>query len=286
MKKKILLPTDFSSYAWNAISYAIELYKDEPCEFYILNTFRQNGYVLESMMVPEPGEALYEASKKASEEGLEKIKNQIIATKGANPNHEFKYISKLNFLLESIKFIVEQHDISMIIMGTKGITDSSKIVYGSNTVDVMEKIRICPVLAIPKEAKVEFPKEIVFPTDFKTPIKSAEISKLIDIAKKSKAEIRVLRVVDNENNILDNSQQYNRLLLRENLSSVKHEFHTIVSSDRITGINCYVESRESDMIAFVNKKHFFFGSILSRPLVKNLGYYSKVPVLALHNFKN
>ena len=29
MKKKILLPTDFSKNAYNAINYAIELYKEE-----------------------------------------------------------------------------------------------------------------------------------------------------------------------------------------------------------------------------------------------------------------
>jgi len=46
MKRKILLPTDFSKNAWNAMTYAIELYKDEVCEFYILNTFNATGYAL------------------------------------------------------------------------------------------------------------------------------------------------------------------------------------------------------------------------------------------------
>ena len=39
MKRRILLPTDFSKNAWRAITYAQELYKNESCNFYILNVF-------------------------------------------------------------------------------------------------------------------------------------------------------------------------------------------------------------------------------------------------------
>ncbi len=37
--KKILLPTDFSENALNAIDYALQLFKDEKCAFFILNTY-------------------------------------------------------------------------------------------------------------------------------------------------------------------------------------------------------------------------------------------------------
>ena len=37
--KKILLPTDFSENALNAIDYALQLFKDETCAFFILNTY-------------------------------------------------------------------------------------------------------------------------------------------------------------------------------------------------------------------------------------------------------
>jgi len=35
--KKILLPTDFSKNAINAIDYALQLFKDETCVCFILN---------------------------------------------------------------------------------------------------------------------------------------------------------------------------------------------------------------------------------------------------------
>ena len=49
MKKKILIPTDFSKNAWGAISYAIDLFKNEACEFYILNAYDIDALTIEEL---------------------------------------------------------------------------------------------------------------------------------------------------------------------------------------------------------------------------------------------
>ena len=282
MKRKILLPTDFSKNAWNAMTYAIELYKDEVCEFYILNTFNATGYALESMMVPEPGERFYEEAKKQSEIGLAKMLKGL-SFRNENPKHQFFTVSQFNSLLEGIKDMIAKKDIELVVMGTKGDTDAASIVYGSNTILIMEKIRNCPVMAIPKEADFKKPKEIVFPTDYKTPFKRRELQHLMDIAKISGAVIRVLHIVDATG--LDEDQQNNKRLLEENFENLEYTFHTLHNVDVQGGLSAFVESRDSDMITFINRKHSFFGSIFSKPMVKNLGYHSKVPVLALHDIK-
>ncbi len=40
------------------------------------------------------------------------------------------------------------------------------------------------------------------------------------------------------------------------------------------------------MIAFINKKHNFFGSIFSNPMVKELGNNPNISVLTLHDLRN
>ncbi|WP_405208048.1 universal stress protein [Aquimarina sp. LLG6339-5] len=283
MKKKILLPTDFSKNAWNAISYAIELYKNEECDFYILNVFNATGYALESMMIPEPGEKIYEEAKEKSEKGLEKILKRL-SFRDDSANHKFIMISQFNSLLDGIKTIIEKQDIEMIIMGTKGATNASDIIYGSNTVLVMEKIRTCPVMAIPEDVIYTEPKEIVFPTDYKTQVKRRELQYLIEIAKISNAAICFLHISKEDS--LDEEQLNNQNLLKEYFEHIPHTFHTLHNVSIKGGLSAFVESRNSDLITFINRKHSFFGSIFSKPMVKDLGYHSKVPVLALHDIKN
>ena len=92
--------------------------------------------------------------------------------------------------------------------------------------------------------------------------------------------IRVLYISKNAE--LSDEQMNNQKLLRDILGNLNHSFHTLSKKDVSDGLTGFVESRDSDMIAFINRKHFFFSSIFSKPLVKEIGYDTTVPILALH----
>lgn len=284
MKKKILLATDFSKNSWNAIVYALELYKDTDCDFYVLNAFTATGYLTDSLMVPEPGQDAYEEAKAESEDKLTEVSRMITFREENNSKHNFINISTFDNLREAIDKVVEEKDIELVVMGTKGQTNTSNFLFGSNAVDVMEKIRNCPVLVIPEEADSVYPKEIVFPTSYKTHIKKHELNHLVEIAKISKAAIKVLHIAKEDE--LDEQQINNQKLLQEYFEGIEYSFHSLSHMEIASAINCFVESRESDMIAFINKKHTFFSSVFSQPLVKNITYHTKVPVLVMHDLRN
>jgi len=279
MRRKILLPTDFSKNSKNALQYAIELYKNEECDFYILNVFYVIGFATDNMLVPEVGEIAYKSSKETSEEGLLKTLNYF--QKKNLSRHKFFSISKFNSLLNSIDEVVEEYNIDMIIMGTQGVTNAKGIIFGSNTVMVMEKERNCPVLAIPSEVNFSKPKEIVFPTSYEKPYNKEEINYLIEIANMNKAAIRILHV--NGDEPFTETQENNKKQLIVYFEGLEYSFHTIYNVELQIALDCFVQSRDSDMVAFINKKHGFIDTIFTRHLVQELGYKSRVPVLTLHN---
>ncbi|MCM4171899.1 universal stress protein [Arenibacter sp. TNZ] len=278
MKRRILCPTDFSKNAQNAINYAIELFKNETCVFYILNTYKVEAYTMEFAITKD-----LEDSEKKSIGGLNIILEWLSVDKNS-VNHKFRVVSECGNLLDSIKTIVDKQDIDMVVMGTKGATDSRMEIYGSQTVLAMEEIRNCPVLAIPAKTIYKEIKEIVFPTNFRTTYKRREFQYLVDIAKISNSSITVLNVHNKEES-LDADQITNKNLLKDYFEELDHSFHTLNNKDVQTAINSFIEIRGSDMVAFINRKHSFFGMILSRPMVKNLNYHTSIPVLALHDFR-
>ena len=280
MDKRILLPTDFSKNALNAIRYALELYRDQNCDFYFLNAYQVNGYSIDTFMVPEPGERAFETAKLESHKGFEKLMD-ILELHNHNPKHVYHTISTFNSLLQAIKNTIAKHDIDMVVMGTKGMTGADSVIFGTNTVDAMEKVTECPVLAIPENVSFTSPKEIVFPTDYKTNFKRKELNYLMEIALYHEAAIRILHIEKEAS--LSRDQKNNKELLESILDGTDHSYHTLSDLKVQSGISAFIESRESDMIAFVNRKHNFFGSMLSRPLVKEMGYHSKIPVLTLHD---
>lgn len=279
MDKRILIPTDFSKNALHAVRYALDLYGKLNCEFYFLNVFHGDSYSTGSLFIPEPGSALYETRKKESEDNFVKLLD-ILELHHDNPKHSYHTISTFNMLSEALKQTIAAKDIQLLVMGTRGATANREIIFGGNTVNAMEKIRECPVLAIPPDTRFSTPKEIVFPTDYKTAFKRKELSYLIEIAMMHSSAIRVLYVTKKSD--LTEAQQNNKGLLGAILETVEHSFHTLSYKDVSDGITAFVESRDSDMIAFINSKHFFFGSVFAKPLVKEIGYDATVPILALH----
>lgn len=280
MDMRILLPTDFSKNALNAIRYALDLYKDQDCDFYFLNAFTVNGYSIENMMIPEPGERSYEASKKASKDKFVKLMDDL-KLHGENPKHNYHTIPTYNSLLFAVKETIAKKDIDIVVMGTKGDTGADTVVFGTNAVEIMENVTEAPVLAVPENVRFEVPKEIVFPTNYKTAFKRKELNYLLEIAKHHKASIRILHIAKAAK--LSREQQSNKELLESILENYDHSFHKLIDLKVQWGITAFIESRESNMIAFVNKKHNFFENLFSKPLVKKMGYHSKIPVLTLND---
>jgi nucleotide-binding universal stress UspA family protein len=279
MDKRILIPTDFSRNALNAIHYALHLYEKKKCEFYFLNVFRTEYYTTGTLIVPEPGSEAYETAKSVSEEGFAKLLEDLYLHHD-NPMHTYHTISSNNLLSEAIRQTIKKNDIELMVMGTQGTTRTKGIIFGSNTVMAMENIRECPVLAVPENFRFSTPTEIVFPTNFKAAFKRKELNYLIEIAQMHNAGIQVLYV--NKEPGLNKVQESNKQLLDEILEDVDHSFEILSDPNIPKAIASFVKSRDSDMIAFINRKHFFFESIFSRPLVKEIGYNATTPILALH----
>ena len=85
---------------------------------------------------------------------------------------------------------------------------------------------------------------------------------------------------------LSKEQKENKQLLEEILEETNHKSKFLSHNLVETAINIFIESRDSDMVAFINKKHTFFGSILTNPLVKSLSFHTKVPILVMHDLRN
>ena len=278
MKRRILCPTDFSKNAQNAIEYAVKLFKNETCVFYILNTYNAEPYTMELAIARD-----LEEFRKKSIGGLRAILEWLSHDDNSR-NHEFHVVSECGNLLDIIKTMVDKQDIEMVVMGTQGATNSRIEIFGSQTVLAIEEIRNCPVLAIPSKTIYKEIKEIVFPTDYRTTFKRREFQYLVDIAKMSNSSIVVLNVV-NKNESLDEDQVNNKNLLKDYFEDLDYSFHTLKNNDVQAAINSFIESRGSDMVSFINRRHSFFGMILSRPMVKNLNYHTGIPVLALHEIR-
>lgn len=276
--KNILLPTDFSENAWNAILYTLHLYKNESCKFILLNSYQINGYHKNSKLIPIPGNEALEKAKKNSEQGLQRLID-VIKKGYPNRKHHFLAVSHNYPLLESIEHEIEQNDIEVIIIGTKGSTGDYEVIYGSNTIKIMDEVESCPILAVPSNVPFFEINEIVLASSLKITHYEKDFQYLKKLALQTHARICVLHIEEEAG--LSISQKQNKHLLESYLEGIQLSFHSLAHVSVPIGIYCFIESRGSDMITFLNKKHSYFEKLLFNPLYKDLGNYSVIPVLVL-----
>ncbi len=275
----ILVPTDFSDNAWNALKYGIQLYKNVACTFYLLHINPIPPYSGAESSVRFSSKLGEGDMLEQSKIGLEHLLAKVEKT-DPNTKHNFTTISSHNFFVESIKRQVAKRKIDLIIMGTKGASGLKEVAMGSNTGDVLTKVK-CPLLAVPENTVFKPPREIAFPTDYYINYDLKVLNTLIDMVNLHQSDLRVLHI-SKKGAGLTEEQKENKEFLNDYLQDVKHSFHSLTGIDLETSVQCFTESRDIDMIAMVAKNLNFFQRILFRPKVEKISYHTDIPFLVLH----
>ena len=278
--KKILLPTDFSANAYNAICYGVQLFAGEACKFFLLNTYTPVLYDNEYLVYSAAQPTLTEIYRNKSQEGLERVLRKIKRT-FKNEKHEFELISSFNLLSDEIKEIVSEKEIDLVVMGTKGATGAEEILFGTHTVHAIKKTR-CPLLAIPAHFEYRPPKEILFPTDYEAEIPG--ILKIMrEIVDTHNSAVNVLHVYSHVN--LTESQAGRKKALVRTFKANELNFYSITDKSVTRAIYDFTEENGVDMLVMVNNKHSFFENLLFRPVINEMGFNVKVPFLVIPSKK-
>lgn len=277
--KRILLPTDFSSTAWNAITYALALFEKEPCTFYVLHTYTPAFYRIDYMLGGPPFSAIPDAEVNRSAEGLEKTVADMQQI-SKNPKHRFEIASAFNILSHEINELTEEKEIDLVVMGTKGATGAREVFIGSNTVYALRKATV-PVLVIPKGVEYSPIKNILFPTDYLSRYKESEIRKILDLAHMEDHSITVLHVM--EGSELSEEQLMNKAHLAKILKNTSHRFVELKYKLMPFAVMEYLENESFDLLAMMYKKHPLLERIFERQNVDHMGYHVNIPFLAVRD---
>ena len=276
---RILIPTDFSKNSWNAISYGLEMFKKTKCTIFLLHINPLPPYSGAGSSVRGSTEMLRETMLKDSQNQLNNLLEKI-DKKGKNELHTFVTIALYDFFVDSIKREVEDKKIDLIIMGTKGASGLKKAAMGSNTGDVITKVH-CPLLAVPERAQYKIPKEIAFPTDYFINYDIRVLDTLLTMINMNDSTLRIVHITK-KGEELNSEQLQNKEFIHDYLRGIDHSFHTITGTKLETAVQCFVESRDIDIVAMVAKNLNFFQRILFRPAVEEISYHTDIPFLVLH----
>lgn len=278
--KKILLPTDFSDSAWNAIVYALQLLKNETCTFYVLNSFDYVPAIPSSGVISQSqNNAIYQAQKENSENDLAKALKKI-KEEFKNTKHSFETISTYTTFTNAVENCIKKFEIDLIIMGTTGTNAVKEMTVGSSTASLVGTIA-CPILAIPKAIVYQSIKEIGIACDYETLYTKELLKPVLELADQEKSKFAVVHILNDKDDL--NEEQY---LIQQNLKKVlpvtKTDFYTLTDIKVPLGIRAFAESRKLDLFCIIAKKRNFLQSLFGKSHSKSISKHAEIPLLVLN----
>lgn len=278
--KTILLPTDFSNNSLNAINFAMKMFENIDCKFYILNVQKASSFVSDDLMTAAPSMNLYQAIIDTAKKSLGNL-IESINSKYKNSRHEFIPIVDYDNFIDSINQICELKEIDLIIMGTKGASGIGKVIFGSNTVRVMQRSNTA-VLAIPNNYKYKDFKRVVFLSNYLTEYKAEDLSALFEIIQLHNSNVDILHVSQEKE--LTKEQSQNIRLVGNLFKELSNKFVYLKGKDVFKEVNDFNKLNEINLLAMIGKKHSFFERLLVTHKIENFGFNVNIPFLVLHNY--
>ena len=153
--KKILVPTDFSEAAKNALNYAIELAKKSGSEIYLHHayTMPQSG----SAVMIDVSDVLKQDAEKNLAKEVERVSSKL-------ENINLHTQSSYSVAVSSIAEFCTKLSVDLIVMGTTGASGMKEVFVGSNTAALIKETR-CPIIVVPVEHTNKTIKNIAVSTD-------------------------------------------------------------------------------------------------------------------------
>lgn len=262
---KILVPIDFSNYSINAFTYALGLANDIDAEITLFHAAHNKLPNNLNSMITVDDILLNESNTELNNLSLNNRTNTKVTI-----------LSKLGLANDLIADLCKKQDFDLIIMGTKGASAISKIIFGSITSSLIQKAKT-PILAIPLDAKYESIKNIVVALDLKENYLK-KLKLVSQIAIKRNAEVSVLNVKKQQQSNIDDNVIVS---IEKSFNKVNHSYSFIDNNNIIETISNFTKHNKTDLLAVINKKYSFIDLLFHKSISETLAMNIGMPLLII-----
>jgi nucleotide-binding universal stress UspA family protein len=275
--KRILLPTDFSDNAYNAIQYALQMFKEDSCEFFIVHTYTPVMISSGSMLDSETALSLHTIAEKSAQKKMNALLDKT-QSEFPNPKHSIKGRVSFNLLLSEMENLINENNIDVVVMGTQGATGAKEVFIGTQTMYAIKKLN-CPLLAVPANFDYEAPKDILFPTDFNLRKTNKYLTMLREFCNSHVSRLHILNAYYGYP--LTDAQLETKSFLDNYFTHTAHLFHLGEGGDVLEAIEQFQIKIKINLMVMIHNKHNFLENMLFRPVINQVVYHTQVPFLVI-----
>ncbi len=266
---KILIPTDYSETAKKATDIGLQLANKLGADVLLFHSFSYPMMNTEDLSYTE---RLAVTEQEALEDEMNKWK-------AIHEDLNFEAYSSYGSAVDHISSIVRDHNIDLIVMGTKGESNAVDTVFGSVCSHVINNVK-CPTIVIPDECNELNLNEVVLASDFHKIDKEDTFDLFLEIAKKFDSHIALLNVQHALN--VHEGPNETETWMDGLLENYKHSHHFVESDDKEEAILNFAKEGDFGMICITTKHYSFWQKLFHTSMARSLALHSELPLCILH----
>lgn len=272
--RKLLVPTDFSECAENALDYALFLAKKMNAEITLLSAYH----------IPASGSAtivvnIQEDMRKETEEELDAL---LLKKNKEYPKVKISRETDFNVPVNSILRYTQKNEYDMVVIGTTGASGIKDMFLGSTTSNIVDKVKI-PILAVPQNSDFKSIDSILMACSLES-IKSVDSMNFLKLfATSLQLDVKFFNVFKENDPEMENRIAKKKESLKIIFDSFKYEIELIQSKDIEEAVLQAVGKNQ--LLSVVTRERKFFDKMFHPSMSKKLAKHSKSPILILHEQK-
>lgn len=263
----ILVPTDFSERATNAITQAAFLAGKINAKLIIYHVYHRPA-AEESHVFN-----LSDLEKKI-DKNFSKLPDAVPQLKKIP--YEFK--KELGVSVDKIAGLANSEAVDMLIMATKGAKGFNEI-WGTKTAKIV-KMTETPVFVIPDNTDLQHLKKVALACDYSLKTDAGSIGFLTDLAQALDFSVDVV-TLNREEKTMTKSEHANRDELINQLGSVKASFNFTHHPHIDKGIMSYCKNNNIDAVVILSKNYSFIEHLFHESLTDKMLFNSPIPLMVI-----
>lgn len=268
----IIVATDFSELAENAVDYAAAIAKIAGARLVLYNSFKLPIHAANSQLSAE-------SFQKLLDENDEMLKNRCIQV-SKQYEIEVKFESFFSIIEDGLKQLIKEEEASLIVLGMNEKSLEQDLM-GNTTTSVIKKIHI-PILAVPINAKFEGTQKLLFACDSEREIPERVLSKIRGAAEKLNGVVEIFNVDSTIKELKTESADSSMSNeIDKQLQGINYYYKNVRSNDVIKEIEKEIKEFQADILIMVPQQYGFWESIVHRSKTRIMASGLDIPLLSI-----
>ncbi len=270
--KKIVVATDYSAEAENAMLYAAAIASDRKYELVLFSLQNISFHAKNARLTGDAfSEQLLKKQKKLEELGSKLETDYKISVIAHFATGDF---------YEELSRCIEMHEADLVVVGMAQKSVEQDLL-GNTTTKILSELKL-PVLAIPLSAKYKGIKNILFACDIVRGVHKKVLDDIKELSLDFNARVEVFHVTerinewDDKKNVKENIEQ-----VEKGLSGTSYYYKNVSSNEIIKAIKDEIELISADMLIMVPYKYGFWDAIVHRSKTRMMASGNNIPLLSI-----